>query len=90
MFEKTGSAHKFRTLEINFVPYVARSFCETIKLPYEMPKVAKCLKCLKLRYPIDLNRKDRAKRYNKSSIFNLQFSTSGGSGMGFPIPHLKG
>jgi hypothetical protein len=31
---------------------VARSFCETIKLPQEMPKIAKCLKCLKLRYSI--------------------------------------
>jgi len=27
----------------------------------------------KLQYSIDLNRKDRAKRYHKSSIFNLQF-----------------
>jgi hypothetical protein len=41
------------TLVIIFVHYVARSFCETIKLPKEMPKFAKCLKCLKLRYSID-------------------------------------
>jgi hypothetical protein len=47
----------FSTLVIIFVHYVARSFCETIKLPKEMPKIAKCLK---LRYSIDLNRKDRA------------------------------
>ena len=44
---------KFSTLVIIFVHYVARSFCETIKLPKEMPKIAKCLKCLKLRYSID-------------------------------------
>ena len=37
-------------LEIIFLHYVAKSFCETIKLPKEMPKVAKCLKCLKLRF----------------------------------------
>ncbi len=41
---------------------------------HEMPKIEKCLKCLKLRYSIDLNRKDRAKRYLKSSIFNRQSS----------------
>jgi hypothetical protein len=29
---------------------VARSFCVKIKFPKEMPKIAKCLKCLKLRY----------------------------------------
>jgi hypothetical protein len=34
-------------LEIIFLHYVARYFCETIKLPKEMPKIAKCLKCLK-------------------------------------------
>jgi hypothetical protein len=34
------------TLVIVFVHYVARSFCETIKLAKEMPKIAKCLKCL--------------------------------------------
>ena len=36
----------FSILEIIFLHYVARSFCETIKLPKEMPKIAKCLKCL--------------------------------------------
>jgi hypothetical protein len=41
------------TLVIIFVHSVARSFCETIKLPKEMPKIAKCLKCLKLMYSID-------------------------------------
>jgi hypothetical protein len=30
-------------LEIIFLHYVARSFCETIKLPKEMPKIAKCI-----------------------------------------------
>jgi hypothetical protein len=40
-------------LEIIFLHYVARSFCETIKLPKEMSKIAKCLKCLKLRYSIE-------------------------------------
>jgi hypothetical protein len=45
---------RFSTLVIIFVHYVARSFCETIKLPQEMPKIAKCLKCLKLRNSIDL------------------------------------
>jgi len=57
-------------LAIIFVHYVARSFCDPIKLPKEMPKIAKCLK---LRYAVDLNRKGRAKRHHKSSIFNLQF-----------------
>jgi hypothetical protein len=47
----------FSTLVIIFVHYVARSFCETIKLPKEMPKIAKCLKCLKLRYSIDFIKK---------------------------------
>ncbi len=42
-----------RTLVIIFVHYVARSFCEPIKLPKVMPKMAKCLKCLKLRNSID-------------------------------------
>jgi hypothetical protein len=36
-------------LEIIFVHYVARFFCEPIKLPKEMPKIAKCLKCLNFR-----------------------------------------
>jgi len=31
-------ANTFSTLVIIFVHYVARSFCETIKLPKEMPK----------------------------------------------------
>jgi hypothetical protein len=30
-------------LEIIFLHYVARSFCETFKLPKELPKIAKCL-----------------------------------------------
>jgi hypothetical protein len=34
-------------LEIIFLHYVARSFCETFKLPKELPKIAKCLKMLK-------------------------------------------
>jgi hypothetical protein len=59
MNPEPGTDH-FSTLVIIFVHYVARSFCETIKLPKEMPKIAKCLKCLKLRYSIYLNRKDRA------------------------------
>jgi hypothetical protein len=51
-------------LEIIFLHYVARSFCETIKLPKEMPKIAKCLKCLKLRYSIDfIKKKDYAYNY---------------------------
>jgi len=33
-----------------FVHFVARSFCVKIKFPKEMPKITKCLKCLKLRY----------------------------------------
>jgi len=36
-------------LEIIFLHYVARSFCETTKLPQEVPKIAKCLK---LRYSV--------------------------------------
>jgi hypothetical protein len=47
------NAYQNSILEIIFLYYVARSFCETIKLPQEMPKIAKCLKCLKLRYSID-------------------------------------
>jgi hypothetical protein len=31
------------TLEIIFLHSVARSFCETIKVPKEMPKIAKIL-----------------------------------------------
>jgi len=62
----------FSILEIFFVYCVARFFCEIIKLPKEMPKIAKYLKCLKLRYSIDLNRKDRAQQYHKSSIFPPQ------------------
>jgi hypothetical protein len=31
----------FSSLVIIFVHYVARSFCETIKLPQEMPKMPK-------------------------------------------------
>jgi hypothetical protein len=70
----------FSTLVIIIVHYVARSFCETIKLPKEMPKIAKCLKCLKLRYSIDFKRAERSD-INKSSIFN-----SGLSGLGiFPV-----
>jgi hypothetical protein len=48
-------------LEIIFVHYVTRSFGETIKLPKEMPKVAKCLKCLKLRYSVDFNKKTKGR-----------------------------
>jgi len=44
-------------LEIIFLHYAARSFCETIKLPKEVPKIAKCLKCLKLRNSIDFMKK---------------------------------
>ncbi len=44
---------EFSIVEIIFLHYVARSFCEAIKLPKEMPKIAKCLKCLKLRNSID-------------------------------------
>ncbi len=40
-------------LIVIFLHFVARSFCVKIKLPKEMPKIAKCLKCLKLRYSID-------------------------------------
>jgi hypothetical protein len=52
----------FNILAIIYVHYMARSFCEPIKLPKVMPKMAKCLKCLKpfgqealdrLRYSID-------------------------------------
>ena len=43
----------FSILEIIFLHYVARSFCEAFKLPKELPKIAKCLKCLKLRNSID-------------------------------------
>ena len=45
--------------EIIFLHYVARSICETIKLPKEMPKIAKCLKCLKLRYSIDFIKRNK-------------------------------
>ena len=41
---------------------MARSFCETIKPPQEMPKIAKCLKCLKLRYSIDFIRRKKQGR----------------------------
>jgi hypothetical protein len=45
------------------VHFVARSFCVKIKFPKEMPKVAKCLKCLKLRYSIDfIKRKKQGMR----------------------------
>jgi hypothetical protein len=54
----------FRRLDIIFVHYVARSICESIKLPQEMPKNAKCLKCLKLRYSIDfINKKNKVCQY---------------------------
>jgi hypothetical protein len=39
-------------LIVIFVLFVARSFCVKIKFAKEMPKIAKCLKCLKLRYAI--------------------------------------
>jgi len=49
---------RVRPLVIIFVHYVARSFCETIKLPKEMPKIAKCLKCLiRRRRTIDIIKK---------------------------------
>jgi hypothetical protein len=41
-----NSWRPFSILEIIFLHYVARSFCESFKLPIEMPKIAKCLKCL--------------------------------------------
>jgi hypothetical protein len=44
----------FSLFIVIFVHFVARSFCVKIKFPKEMPKIAKCLKCLKLRYSIDL------------------------------------
>jgi hypothetical protein len=44
---------------------VAKSFCETIKLPKEMPKIAKCLKCLKLMYSIDFIKKNKQGMYLK-------------------------
>ena len=53
------------------------AFCAKIflrwkkKLHKEMPEITKCLKCLKLRYPVDY-KKDGTKRH--SQIFNLQFS----------------
>jgi hypothetical protein len=40
----------FNILAIIYVHSMARSFCEPIKLPKVMPKMAKCLK---LRYSID-------------------------------------
>ena len=39
-----------------------------------------------VRNAIDLNRKDRAKRYHKSSIFNRQYSIPACSGWVFPNP----
>jgi hypothetical protein len=44
-------------LIVIFLHDVARSFCAKIKLPNEMPKIAKCLK---LRYSIDL-KKEKSK-----------------------------
>jgi hypothetical protein len=40
--------YKSRNLffQVRNISYVARSFCGTIKLPKELPKIAKCLKCL--------------------------------------------
>ena len=49
---RVGIAHP-GILAIIYVHYMARSFCVPIKLPKEMAKIAKCLKCLKLRYAID-------------------------------------
>ncbi|CAB1075825.1 hypothetical protein D1AOALGA4SA_3636 [Olavius algarvensis Delta 1 endosymbiont] len=39
--------------------YAARYFCKTIKLTDKMPKIAKCLKCLKLRNSIDFRKKSK-------------------------------
>jgi hypothetical protein len=41
------------------VHFVARSFCVKIKLPKKLPKIAKCLKCLKLRYSIDFKKRKK-------------------------------
>jgi hypothetical protein len=51
-----GAGHSsISILEIIFVHYVAKSFCETVQLPKELPKIAKCLK---LRYSVDINKKN--------------------------------
>jgi hypothetical protein len=58
-----GSAFLWCTIIVIFVHFVARSFCVKIKFPKEMPKIAKCLKCLKLRYSIDfIKRKKQGMR----------------------------
>jgi hypothetical protein len=51
-FFNTGMEPAISILEIIFLHYVAKPFCEAIKFPKEMPKIAKCLKCLKLRNSI--------------------------------------
>ncbi len=54
-----------------------------MKLLEEMPKITKCLKCLKLRYSVDFNKQrgvlsisimTERSDIHKSSIFNLQSS----------------
>jgi hypothetical protein len=51
----------FSCLEFIFVHFVAKSFCVKIKLPKEMPKIAKCLK---LRYSIDFKKEKNKVCYN--------------------------
>ncbi len=52
--------------------FVAISFCIKIKLPTEMPKIAKCLKCLKLRYSIDfIKRKKQSMLLYSPNDFSL-------------------
>jgi hypothetical protein len=66
----------FSILEIIFMNYEARFFCEIFKLPKEMPKIAKCLKCLKLRYSVDFNKLKREVGYNNFIFLNsgLQYA----------------
>jgi hypothetical protein len=50
-------------LIVIFVHFVAKLICVEIKFPKEMPKIAKCLNCLKLRYSIDfIKRKKQGMR----------------------------
>ncbi len=47
---------------MNFVHIVAKYILYVnMKLLAEMPKIAKCLKCLKLRYSVDFNKPVRNK-----------------------------